>query len=440
MLLCSSTDHHSKGKSEFGRRPFWLRPSGFHSPEITNYPKFVLHATVDPNVPKSRIPLKIGVNTRLLLKGGLEGIGWFMYETLSRIVQEHPEHEFLFFFDRPYSDQYIFGDNVRPVVVSPPARHPFLFYLWFEWSLPPILRKFRPDLFVSPDGFLSLASNIPQLGVIHDLNFEHYPRDMPYLQRSFYKTFFPRYARKADRLVTVSEASKADIVEQYGIPEEKIDVVYNGADPSFSPLDEEAVDHVRQEFAGGDPYFLFVGALHPRKNIARMVRAFQLFRGQTNEPYKLVLAGNPMWWTSAMNEALNGLRDSSAVIFTGHLERKDLQRLVGAAEAMIYVSTFEGFGIPMVEAMRSGVPVIASNISSMPEVAGDAAIFVDPFSVDSIAHGMERIRSDEYVNEIREKGLQRGQAFSWDRTASLFYESMMKTVQHEGVKKSERKG
>lgn len=139
-----------------------------------------------------------------------------------------------------------------------------------------------------------------------------------------------------------------------------------------------------------------------------------------------------------MNEALNGLRDGSDVIFTGHLERKDLQRLVGSAVAMLYVSTFEGFGIPMVEAMRSGVPVIASNISSMPEVAGDAAIFVDPFSVDSIAHGMERIRSDEYVDKIREKGLQRGQAFSWDRTASLFYKSMMRTVQHEGVKKSER--
>ncbi|HTN17210.1 MAG TPA: hypothetical protein VL092_05990, partial [Chitinophagaceae bacterium] len=122
--------------------------------------------------------MKIAVNTRLLLKGRLEGIGWFAYQTLKQLVHDHPEHEFIFIFDRPYDESFIFGDNVTPVVIGPPARHPVLFYLWLDWSVAFVLRKYKADVFLSPDGFTSLSTKVPSCLVIHDLAFEHYPEHL----------------------------------------------------------------------------------------------------------------------------------------------------------------------------------------------------------------------------------------------------------------------
>ncbi|MGK0286304.1 MAG: glycosyltransferase involved in cell wall biosynthesis, partial [Salibacteraceae bacterium] len=147
--------------------------------------------------------MKIAVNTRLLLPGKLEGIGWFTYETLKRITQAHPEHEFLFLFDRDHSEEFIFGDNVTPIKVPLQARHPILYYIWFEWLVPPILRRHKVDLFLSPDGYLSINSEKPQLAVIHDINFEYYPRHLPWFARKYYRFFFPKFAEKARRIATV---------------------------------------------------------------------------------------------------------------------------------------------------------------------------------------------------------------------------------------------
>lgn len=125
--------------------------------------------------------MKIAVNTRLLLKNRLEGIGWFTYETMKRIAQWHPEHEFFFLFDRPYDPKFIFSNNITPVVLYPQSRHPILWYLWFEVSVKRFLKSNSIDLFISPDGYMSLSSDVPQLGIIHDINFFHYPNDLPLL-------------------------------------------------------------------------------------------------------------------------------------------------------------------------------------------------------------------------------------------------------------------
>ena len=139
----------------------------------------------------------IVVNTRLLLKNRLEGIGWFTYETLKRITRDHPGHQFIFLFDRKYDEEFVFASNVKPVVVWPPTRHVSLMYFWFNWRIPRILKKFKADVFVSPDGNLSLHTKIPQLAVIHDINFLHRPKDLPCIVAKYYNYFFPRFARKA---------------------------------------------------------------------------------------------------------------------------------------------------------------------------------------------------------------------------------------------------
>lgn len=373
--------------------------------------------------------MKIAVNTRMLLKGKMEGIGYFTYESFRRIVKAHPEHEFVFIFDRPYDESFIFSENITPVVASPPARHPLLWYLWYEHSLPRVFKKTKADLFIGTDGYLSVASKIKTLSVFHDINFEHYPEDVPFFNRLFYRHYFPIYAQTAARIAAVSEFTKNDVVEKYKIDARKIDLVYNGVSEQFIPLSADEIIQVRNKFTQGQPYFLFVGSLHQRKNISNMLKAFDEYKKSASSPVKMVLAGAKRWWTDEMEMTLEQMQFKSDVIFTGRVNFDDLCRITAGALAMTYVSTFEGFGIPIIEAMRSGVPVITSNVTSMPEVAGNAALLCDPFSVSSIAESMMKIANDEQLRKtLIEAGLKRQNDFSWDKTAVQLWNSIEKTI------------
>ena len=374
--------------------------------------------------------MKIAVNTRLLLKDKLEGIGWFTYENLKRITQTHKEHQFYFIFDRRFDDSFIFSDNITPVVVPPQARHPVLYYLWFEKSIPPVLKKIQPDLFLSPDGYLSLSTPVKSMNVFHDLNFEHHPEDLPLSERWFYRKYFPKYAHKACRIATVSEFSKRDIINQYSVSADKIDVVYNGANESFTPLDEGTIENTMRTYSGGDPYFLFVGALHPRKNLGNLFRAYDYFRNVSDLDIKLMIVGQKKWWTKKLRHTYEQMKFKDDVLFRGRFSADTLHKVMGSALALTYVSYFEGFGIPILEAFYCGVPVITSNVTSMPEVAGDAAHLVNPFSVKSIAEGLEKIAADEsYRRLLVEKANARRNVFSWQRSANLLWESIEKALQ-----------
>jgi len=373
--------------------------------------------------------LKIAVNTRLLLKNKLEGIGWFTYETMLRITKNHPEHEFYFIFDRPFNPSFIFSSNVTPVVIGPQARHPFLFYWWFEKSIPNVLKKINADLFISTDGFLSLSTDVKSLVVFHDINYMHYPKDFHFIVRLYYRYFSPLFAKKASQLVTVSEYSKTDIAEQFSISLNNIDVVYNGSNNIYKPLSEHEKIAVKKEFTKGDDFFIFVGALNPRKNVNRLLKAFDLFKDKTKSDAKLIIVGERMFKTRSMKITYRQMVFKDQVIFTGRMTPVELKRLYGSALALTFVPYFEGFGIPIIEAMNCGTPVITSNVTSMPEVAGDAALLVDPFSVESISDAMIKIYADtDLRNNLIKKGLIQCQKFSWDITASKFWESIEKLL------------
>jgi glycosyltransferase involved in cell wall biosynthesis len=373
--------------------------------------------------------MEIVVNTRLLLKNKLEGIGWFTFETLKRITISHPEHHFVFLFDRDFDEDFIFADNVTPLILAPQARHPFLFYWWFEFSVANFLNKFKPDLFLSPDGYMSLRANCKQLAVIHDICFEHYPKDVSYLVRKYYHYFFPKFARKASRIATVSEFSKSDIIKTYHINESKIDVVFNGCNELYTPIAKALQEQTRKQFSQDCDYFLFVGALHPRKNITRLFQAFDKFKSASATNVKLVIVGEKYYWTKEIKHTYLNMQYKDDVVFTGRLSPEDLKNILGSALAMTYVPYFEGFGIPIVEAMNCDTPVITSNVTSMPEVAADAALLVDPFSVDSIANAMLYIYKDEDMrNTLIERGRKRKLNFSWDKTAAALWRSIEKTI------------
>lgn len=373
--------------------------------------------------------IKIAVNTRLLLRNKMEGIGWFAYETLSRITRGNPDVEFVFIFDRKWDDEFIFSNNIKPVIASPQARHPLLWYLYFDWGVPPVLRKHKPDLFLSPDGWLSLRTSVPQLPVIHDLNFVHHPEFLPAINRKYYDYFFPRFAKKAARIATVSEFSKGDIAESYSIDKSKIDVVYNGCNTLYKPLTDDAIQATRNQFSQGAPYFLFVGLIHPRKNLVNLFLAFDEFKSATGHNAKLLLVGEKKWWTDDIRQAYEGLVFKDDVVFVGRVSNEVLQQLLGAALCLTYVPFFEGFGIPILEGMNADVPVITSNITSMPEVGGNAVLLADPFNPSSIKQQMERIALDSDLRtSLIEKGRIRRQDFSWDKTAELLWASIQKTL------------
>ncbi len=365
--------------------------------------------------------MRIAINTRFLLKNKLEGIGWFTYEVIRRFVKKHPEHEFIFLFDRPYDSSFIFADNIRPIVVSPQARHPFLWYWWFEKSLPKVLKREMADCFISTDGFLSSKLKIPQLLVIHDLALEHYPENVSWMVNQYYKLFSKKYALKADRIITVSDYSKQDIHELYGVELSKIDTVYNGANELYVPLNDTDKNDARTKYSEGEPYFIYVGAVHPRKNVITLLKAFEQFKESTGKSHKLLIVGRMAWKNEDLKTYYSGMKFKQDVILTGSKQAKELSLLIASAEAMIYLSYFEGFGIPVLESIYCEVPVIISDRTSLPEVAGEGGIIIDPFDVQAAAQAMDKIITDkENTRQLVEKGKAQKEKFSWEKSANRF--------------------
>lgn len=371
----------------------------------------------------------IAVNTRFLIKNKLEGIGLFTAESLKRIVATHPEVDFYFLFDRAYDPEFVFSDNVKPVVLFPPARHPFLWFWWFEISVAGWLNKNKPELFLSTDGYACLGTNVPQVLVMHDLAYEHFPEQVPFIYSKYYRYYMPRFAAKVERIATVSEFSKRDIVKQYGVLPGKIDVVYNGSKEVYHPVVEEVKALMRAKISGGKEYFIYVGSIHPRKNIKRLLLAFDQFKNQTGSDFKLVIVGRKAWDYKDVDEALASMQHKADVIFTGHLPPEELADVLASAFAMLYVSLFEGFGIPIIEAMSCDVPVITSKTTSMPEAAGDAALLVNPESVREISGAMESlVQNPPLRNSLIGKGKGQRQKFSWELTAEKLWSSCSKAL------------
>jgi len=373
--------------------------------------------------------VQIVVNTRILLKNRLEGMGWFTYQTLKHITHKNPDVHFVFLFDRNFDEDFIFSENITPIILSPQARHPFLYYAWFQHAVKNTLNKLQPDLFLSPDGFLSLGATCKQLPVIHDINFLHHPSDSKWLTSKYYNYYFPKFARAATRIATVSEYSKTDIINNYGIDKNKIDVVYNGINSFFKPLDETTKLNTKETYSSGKNYFVNVGSLHPRKNIGNLIKAFSLFKKETNSDFKLLLAGPNYWGLNQIHQIIEETNLKNEIIFTGRLEDDTLNLVLGSAVALTYVPYYEGFGIPLIEAMQCGVPIITSNVTSLPEIAGNAALLVNPFDVDEIKKAMiQLVNKPELSIELVNKGNLQKQNFSWEKSSDLLWQSILKTI------------
>ncbi|MBK0384104.1 glycosyltransferase family 4 protein [Pedobacter sp. SD-b] len=371
--------------------------------------------------------MRIAVNTRLLQKGKLEGIGRFTDETLKRMVINHPQVEFIFCFDRGFDASFIYGDNVKPIVIWPQARHPFLYYIWFKWCLPFVLKREKIDLLLSMDGFLPLDTNVKTLSVIHDLAFEHFPNAVPWLTQKYYKYFFPRFAKKASRIATVSSFTKNDLIKTYQINPQKIDVVFNGVSSVFKPMKEEEKLEIVKNEIGGKPYFICLGSIHPRKNIITLLKAFEKFKIRNpQDAHQLLFVGRMGWQNNEVENYFKEMTFKDDVLFKGFLKDEQIAKLLASAKASVYPSLFEGFGLPVIESMACGTPVITSRGTSMEEIAKGAAFLFDAKNVDELTKHLENQASGNGPDHEKiVLGLAIAEEYNWDKTAGLLWESIL---------------
>ena len=376
----------------------------------------------------------IAVTTRLFIPEKRDGIGTFTKEVFQYLSHQYPQHQFHFIFDRAPSPSINFAPNVTVHVVGPPTRHYSLNWFWYNVPVALLLKKIKADVFISPDSVLPIFSSTPSISVLHDLAFEVRPQDLPFLVRTYLKKTHRGAAKRAARVATVSTNSKNDIVKIYNVAPENVDIIYSGISNHFSPLSLEKQIEVRKKYTAGEPFFIFVGTVLPRKNLLNLLKAFDLFKKENREPFKLVVVGNVWLWDEELKAVYENMQFKSDVVLTGRIADDEVAQLYASAFAVTYVSHYEGFGLPVLEAFNSGVPLITSNTSCLPEIAGDAALFANPADPKSIAACMTQLFKDKALhNDLIKKGEARKNKFTWQETAELLWNCVLKINNNKGA-------
>ena len=322
-------------------------------------------------------------------------------------------------------NRYLLYTNGRPAALPPlPPNYsvrPIPFpRLWTHLRLSAEMLLHPPDVLFVPAHVLPLWSPQRAVVTIHDLGYLHYPEAHPPAQQLYLRLSTLWNARRATHILAVSEATRRDIVRYCGVPESKISVVYHGVGERFRPVaDPRRLQQVLDRYGVRPPYLLYVGTIQPRKNLERLIEAFARFLARQGATAPgLVIAGKRGWMTEAIERRAQELGIADRVRFIGYVAGGDLPALVGGALAYLLPSLYEGFGMPVLEAQACGTPVLASAVSSLPEVAGDAALLVDPLDVDAIAAGIEQLVVDPSLrSRLRDRGLQHVSGWTWERTA-----------------------
>ena len=349
----------------------------------------------------------------------IAGLGRYTQELMAALLAVDSENEYVAFYNRPSEAQVDPPLDQLPHLTTDLATKP--------WRMSALLAHFaripqdglfpEVDLFHATDHLLPRLTRVKSVFTLHDLVFQFYPHTHKTLNRWFLTLMMPRFLRAADAVIAVSEHTKGDAVRTYGMDEAKIAVIYEGVSERFRRRAPDAIAAVRHKYSLPDRFVLSVGTIEPRKNLTSLLEAYHALRNEESE-YRLVLVGKKGWLYTGFFRRIHELGLEDEIVFPGFVPDEDLPAIYSAADLFVFPSLYEGFGLPVLEALACGTPVIASNASSVPEVAGDSALLVDPSSVEALAHDMRAVlNSTELRQDLQARGPKQAAKFSWQRAA-----------------------
>jgi glycosyltransferase involved in cell wall biosynthesis len=299
-----------------------------------------------------------------------------------------------------------------------------------QFILPFLVKKHKIEMLHSVAFSCPVIKLCKYVLTIHDLAYRVFPETVRKSRRVYYSVMFPLFASIADKIITVSENTKNDVIRCFHVPGDRIDTVLLGVSGHFRQEDDSDARAVLSSLGITGEYLLYVGSLEPRKNLVRLLQAFELIRKEVK--ISLVIVGPKGWMYDGIFSSTAVIEHKDDIIFAGHVEDQVLPKLYSQAKAFVFPSLYEGFGLPALEAMACGAPLIASGTSSLREVCGDAAIYVDPFDVKNIFENIFMlVKNDQRRAELREKGLERSRQFSWEKTARMTLEAYKKVSEFE---------
>jgi glycosyltransferase involved in cell wall biosynthesis len=350
------------------------------------------------------------------LTPGRTGVGYYTEHLLQHLAQEveHTGDEIVVVSNQAVDTQRPLPDHVR---VHDGHRFPVRIG-WMQMCASRALEAVRPDVAHFTNGMIPIGSPVSTIVTIHDMSLRLYPQCHPVRRRLLNRPLMHVAIRQATAIVTVSESARRDLLRLHGVTGDRVSVVHEAASPAFHPIDDLAeLDRVRALYKLPPRFVLYVGTIEPRKNLARLVEAFAEARARGLQ-HHLVCVGPYGWSSRDLSGRIERLGLTSVVHFTGYARFEDLPAIYNLGDFFVFPSLYEGFGLPVVEAMASGIPVITSNTSSLGEIAGDAAETIDPTSTDDLTEAIVRLAVDrERRRELAERGLRRARTFSWTQTA-----------------------
>jgi glycosyltransferase involved in cell wall biosynthesis len=364
----------------------------------------------------------IGLNAHLLtLSQSYRGAGInnYIHQLLHHLAQVDLDNHYTAFLGE---SRFSADSDIRLQVSKLPTVRPAARIFWEQFIQPAVLVSQKIDLLHALAFVVPLLSPCPTVVTVYDLSFIHFPDAFRPWNRLYLSYFTAWSVRKARRVIAISESTRQDVVSCFGLPVERVDVVYCGVDGLFRPLPVAEIESFRQRRGLPGEFIFFIGTLEPRKNLETLVKAYARllarYRGSGSDTPKLVIGGAKGWYYERVFAAVEELGLTRNVIFPGYIAQEELPWWYGAAKLFVYPSYYEGFGLPVLEAMRCGVPVITSNVSALPEVAGGAGLLVEPMNVEGLAEAMHRLLQDAALSaELCQLGLERAARFSWERTA-----------------------
>jgi glycosyltransferase involved in cell wall biosynthesis len=369
--------------------------------------------------------MRIVINAAFLPEMYSEEYINYLSEIFKRITRDYLQHHFVFICEKPDAGVFLFGNNVEVYSIKTGQRNALSWKYWYDVRIPSLLRRYKADLFLSPGGFCSLRTNVPQCLIINDLFFILFPSFFTRTQGVFYKNHTRKSIQKAKNIITLSRFTKEKVMDQYGVATGKMDTIYAGIPDEYGPQPDSIKEKAKAIYAGGKEYFLYAGIIHHSRNLLNLLKAFSVFKKRQQSGLKLVICGKNTGSDTSFSTDLKTYKYRDDVCVIDPLPLAERVQLMAAAYAFVYPVLADDFSISMIEAMKSNVPVITSEHSAMQEITAGAALYVDPGNPQHIAEAMMRLYKDEKGrNELIVKGSAAAQLYNSEKSAGQLWQMM----------------